>query len=298
MQLGDIQQIAIIGAGQMGQGIAQVCAAHGYRVALCDSAQERAQAAKQRIEERLAQAVQRGKLSAEALAATCSRLQVQTLEQGLPSADVCIEAIPEDLAAKRRVFSQLDQLAPERAVLCSNTSSIPIRQLAQATTRPGQVMGMHFMNPVPSMRLLELIRSEHTTDATHNLISALGEKLGKTVVTSQDRPGFIVNRILIPQLNEACLALSEGVASVEDIDRAITLGLNHPMGPLLLADWIGLDTVHAIAEVLHEQMGNEKYRPCALLAHLVKLGHVGVKAGKGFYIYEAGKPVGTNALPL
>lgn len=297
MHLQDLQHIAVIGAGQMGQGIAQVCADKGFAVALCDVSLQQAQAGVSRVQERLQQAVQRGKLSAEAAAAAAQRLVASEPQPGVSTAQLVIEAVSEQAQLKQQLFRQLDSWAPADCVLCSNTSSISIELLGAATQRPSQVLGMHFMNPVPTMKLLELIRSPQTSDASYTLVRDLGLHLGKQVVTSQDRPGFIVNRILIPQLNEACLALEEGVASIEDIDAAITLGLNHPMGPLRLSDWIGLDTVLSICQVLHEQFAQEKYRPSALLQRLVQAGHLGFKAGRGFYVYENGKPVAPNTLP-
>jgi 3-hydroxybutyryl-CoA dehydrogenase len=297
MRLEDVEAIAIIGAGQMGQGIAQVCAVAGYRVALCDATLDRAELGRTRILERLQQLEDKGKLSPEARQTAAARIDVAEFEPGVSTVQLVIEAVSEDPALKRQLFERLDRVATPAAVLCSNTSSIPIGQLARATGRHSQVMGMHFMNPVPAMRLLELIRGAETSDETYELVRDLSGRLGKTVVTSQDRPGFIVNRILIPQLNEACFALSEGVATAEDIDSAVVLGLNHPMGPLRLSDWIGLDTVLSIAKVLHEQFGDDKYRPCPLLQKLVDAGALGVKTGRGFYVYEAGKPVGSNSLP-
>lgn len=291
MQLNQIQRVVVMGAGQMGRGIAQVCAQSGHQVALCDVDIERARVAYEAIAAQLTKLVDRGKLAASERDATLANLTASTIEADVPRAELVIEAATENLELKAALFTKLDQLAPPDALLCSNTSSISITRLAAATQRPEQVEGVHFMNPVPVMQLVELIRGLVTSDATHDVLVAFAQKLGKTVVTSSDRPGFIVNRVLIPMLNEACFALSEGVASVEDIDRAITLGLNHPMGPFRLADWIGLDTVLSIAEVLHHDIGDSKYRPAVLLRNLVAAGHLGVKSGRGFYHYDGTRPV-------
>lgn len=292
MRVEDIQRVAVVGAGQMGQGIAQVCVQSGYQVALCDVDLQRANTARETIGVQLDKLVAKGKLPPAARDAAAERLSAATIEADVPGADVVIEAATENVELKEALFTKLDQLAPPGALLCTNTSSISITRLAAATRRPQQVEGVHFMNPVPVMQLVELIRGLVTSAATHDTLVAFAQKLGKTVVTSSDRPGFIVNRVLIPMLNEACFALSEGVASVEDMDRAITLGLNHPMGPFRLADWIGLDTVLSIAEVLHHDIGDPKYRPAVLLRNLVAAGHLGVKSGRGFYRYEGTRPVG------
>jgi 3-hydroxybutyryl-CoA dehydrogenase len=291
MESKNVQRIAVIGAGQMGRGIAQTCAQNGHEVLLCDLDIARASAGKSEIEQQLQRLLGKAKITAEQSAATLARLVPSEVEPGASTAHLVIEAASEDPDLKLRLFEKLDAVAPSQTILCSNTSSISITRLAGATNRPERVVGMHFMNPVPVMKLVELIRGQATSDETHGLVSEFAEGLGKTVVTSADRPGFIVNRVLIPMLNEACFALSEGVASIEDTDLAITLGLNHPMGPFRLADWIGLDTVLAIASVLHDDFGDSKYRPCVLLRNLVAAGHLGVKSGRGFYIYEGSGPV-------
>ncbi len=291
MELDDLERVAVIGAGQMGRGIAQVCAQTGYRVAVCDVDESVAAAGTATIGKQLEKLVAKGKLSRAEAETISEKLSAKQVDAGVEDAQLVIEAATENVQLKLRLFEQLDKGAPAGALLCSNTSSISITRLAAATARPELVAGVHFMNPVPVMKLVEVIRGQVTSDETHALVVAFGRKLGKKVVTSLDRPGFIVNRVLIPMLNEACFALSEGVASISDMDEAITLGLNHPMGPFRLADWIGLDTVLAIAEVLHRDFGDAKYRPPVLLRNLVAAGHVGVKSGRGFYVYE-----GTHAV--
>ncbi|HEX2731561.1 MAG TPA: 3-hydroxyacyl-CoA dehydrogenase NAD-binding domain-containing protein [Polyangiaceae bacterium] len=293
-QLSEIENVTVVGAGQMGQGIAEVCAAQGYKVWLCDGTLELAQSGHERIRARLEQSVLRGKATAEATAKIVATIEPQAIETAAQRAQLVIEAISEQPLAKLQLFSNLDRWAPANALLCSNTSSISLTKLAAVTSRPELVVGVHFMNPVPVMRLVELVRGLVTSDATHQVAKGFAEKLGKVVVTSRDRPGFIVNRVLIPFLNEACIALEEGVAGVEDLDTAITLGLNHKMGPLRLADWIGLDTVLAIAEVLQRELGDDKYRPAVLLRNLVAAGHLGFKTQRGFYVYAEGKPVSVN----
>lgn len=290
------ERIGVVGAGQMGGGIAQVAAAAGYRVTLVDVSLERAERGCKQVLGRLQRLTERGKLS-EAERSQCEqRLACATLEEAAASVNVWIEAASEDVQLKQRVFEQLDRLSPPHTLLFSNTSSISITQLAARTGRPAQVAGLHFMNPVPVMRLVELVVGLRTSEQTRERGRQLAEALGKTVVISRDKPGFIVNRVLIPMLNEACFALDEGVATVEAIDQAIVLGLNHPMGPLRLADLIGLDTVLAIAQVLHRDFGDSKYRPNSLLRQLVAAGHLGVKTGRGFYTYENGKPTGPSRL--
>jgi 3-hydroxybutyryl-CoA dehydrogenase len=290
MQLEGVHKVAVIGVGQMGRGIAQVVAAAGFDVALSDIELERAEGARSLIEKQLDGLVQKGKMSSADAAGIVQRLTPQPIMQAACDAQIVIEAATENLELKLRLFAELDRVAPADSLLCSNTSSISITRLAAATARPALVAGVHFMNPVPVMKLVELIRGLITSDETHALLVAFAEKLGKTVVSSSDSPGFIVNRILIPMLNEACFTLSEGVASVTDIDQAIQLGLAHPMGPLRLADLIGLDTVLAIAQVLHQQFGDSKYRPAVLLQNLVAAGYLGIKSGRGFYFYAGNKP--------
>lgn len=281
----DIQQILVVGAGQMGAGIAQVAAQSGLTVTLVDVSADAAEKGKAKIAGLLEKAVQKGKLSAEDRDATLARITAaSTLDAG-KGAQFAVEAIVENEGAKKELFQKLDALLSPEAILASNTSSIPITRLAASTKRPAQVIGMHFFNPVPVMGLVEVIRGAQTSDATAQAVEALAQKLGKKTVAARDFPGFIVNRILIPMLNEACFALGEGVGNAKDIDQAMKLGCNMPMGPLELADFIGLDTCLAIAEVLHRGFGDSKYRPAPLLRQYVDAGWLGRKTGRGFHQY-------------
>jgi 3-hydroxybutyryl-CoA dehydrogenase len=280
-----IERLLVVGAGQMGSGIAQVAAQSGIEVHLVDSTASALKLGMERIRELLERAVSKGKLAREAREQALARLHpIPAIEKG-GGWDFAIEAATENAALKREIFVALDAALPPSAILASNTSSIPITRLAAATKRPEQVVGMHFMNPVPVMALVEVIRAVQTSDATYRTTIELAERLGKKTVTSKDHPGFIVNRVLIPLINEACFALAEGLASAEDIDQAVRLGLNHPMGPLQLADFIGLDTCLYIAEVLHEGIGEDKYRPAPILRQYVDAGWLGKKSGRGFYKY-------------
>lgn len=281
-----IQQIGVLGAGQMGAGIAHVAAVAGYDVALADVSLERAEAGKAGIAKRLGRAVEKGKLSAEEREAALARITPVVGPAGLSTCDIAIEAATENIDLKRKLFKALDEACKPGCILASNTSSISITLLAAVTGRPEEVVGMHFMNPVPVMKLVELIRGLATSDATYAATVALAAKLGKTTITSKDSPGFIVNRILIPLINEACFALQEGLATAADIDTGIKLGLNHPMGPLELADLIGLDTCLAIADVLHRELGEDKYRAANVLRVHVAAGWLGRKTGRGFYDYR------------
>jgi len=286
MTTSEIGVIAVVGAGQMGAGIAQVCAQGGYRVLLVDSALERAESAKAGVDKQLGRLREKGKLTDEQCSSISVRIEPSTAERAFPQADLVIEAATENRELKLELFEQADALAPPHAVLASNTSSISITALAGRTKRAARVIGMHFMNPVPVMKLVELVRGLETSKATLTSVRGLAEALNKTVIVSEDRPGFLVNRMLIPFLNEACFALQEGIGSAEDIDQGARLGLNHPLGPLELADLIGLDTVLAIARVLEQDFGDPKYRAPVLLKNLVAAGHLGRKAKRGFYLYD------------
>lgn len=281
-----IETLAVVGAGQMGSGIAQVAAQAGMQVVLADATPELARRSVEKLAVTLGKLVEKGKLGVPERAATLSRIRAASGLEDCVRMDLAVEAVVEDVAVKRELFRRLDELLPREAILASNTSSISITSLAAATRRPAQVVGMHFFNPVPVMQLLEVTRGLQTSDATYRVAMEVGKRLGKVVVTSKDSPGFIVNRILIPMLNEACFALQEGLASAEDIDTAVKLGLNHPMGPLTLADFVGLDTCLAVAEVLHRELGDDKYRPAPLLRQYVAAGWTGRKSGRGFYSYQ------------
>jgi len=277
--------IGVLGTGQMGAGIAQVAAQSGCSVLMADINLEIAEAGKANIAKLLEKAVGKKKMSPEDRDGVLGRLKPVESVDAFSNVDIAIEAATENIELKLDLFRKLDDVAPEGALLASNTSSISITLMAAATKRPESVIGMHFMNPVPVMKLVEIIRGLQTSDETWEAVNTLAQSWGKTTTQSKDYPGFIVNRILIPMLNEACYALMEGVGTVADIDESIKLGLNHPMGPFQLADLIGLDTVLAIARVLHDGLGDSKYRPCPLLVKYVEAGWLGRKVGRGFYEY-------------
>jgi len=281
----EVKTLAVVGAGQMGAGIAQVAAQSGIPVVLVDLDAGLVQKALAGIRSQLDRAVSKGKLQAAEAQAAAARIRGGSSAQDAAQADFAVEAVTENEAVKKKVFQDLARALRPQAILATNTSSIPITRIAASVEHPERVIGMHFMNPVPVMQLVEIIRGAQTSDATYAATRALAEKMGKTTVLSKDMPGFIVNRILVPMLNEACFALQEGLASAEDIDTAMKLGTNVPMGPLTLADFIGLDTCLYIAEVLHKGLGEDKYRPAPLLRQYVDAGWLGRKTKRGFYSY-------------
>ena len=284
--MSEIRTVAVVGAGTMGNGIAHVFAQHGHDVKLIDTEQAFLDRAVSRITKNLDRQVKKEKISAAQKGEALSHIETSLTLDAAAGVDLAIEAVTEDLNLKKAIFGKLDATCPAGTILASNTSSISITELAALTSRPDQVIGMHFMNPVPMMKLVEIIRGTATSDATYTKIKALTESLGKTPALANDYPGFIANRILLPMINEAVYCLMEGVADRDAIDTVMKLGMAHPMGPLTLADFIGLDVCLAIMEVLHEGLGDDKYRPCPLLRNMVRAGYLGRKSGRGFYTYE------------
>ncbi len=282
----DIRTVGIVGTGQMGSGIGQVAAQAGMAVLLYDVNQEIVDRALGNIQKGLVRLTDRGKLSLDEQDAILGRLRGTAVLEDLSGADVIIEAAPEDSAIKEDIFRKLDHVARPEVILASNTSSISLTQLGAVTNRPEKVIGMHFMNPPVVMQLVEIVRGLATADETYTTIDGLAKKMGKTTIQAKDYAGFVVNRILLPMINEAIYALYEGVGGVEDIDQGMKLGTNQPMGPLALADLIGLDTCLAVLERLHHGLGDDKYRPCPLLRNYVAAHYLGKKTGKGFYEYR------------
>jgi 3-hydroxybutyryl-CoA dehydrogenase len=280
-----VERMAVVGAGQMGAGIAQVAAQAGIEVVVTDATPELARKGVEKMAALLGKLVEKGKVTAADRDALVARVKPARGLEDCAGAQLVVEAIVENEQVKKELFRKLGALLDPDAILASNTSSISITALASAARRPERFVGMHFMNPPPLMQLIEIIRGLQTSDETYHAALALAKRFGKVTVTAKDRPGFIVNRILIPLLNEACFALEEGLATPEDIDTGVKLGLNHPMGPLTLADFIGLDTCLFIAEVLHRELGDDKYRPAPVLRQYVAAGWLGRKTGRGFYRY-------------
>ena len=279
--------LSVIGAGTMGNGIAHVFAQAGHDVTLVDLDHDRLEAARATIDKNLGRMVAKERITAEDQAATLDRLAAETdLVKGVSRADLVVEAATENADLKARIFDQLDDAAPPSAILASNTSSISITQIAAATDRPDRVIGMHFFNPVPVMKLVEVVRGLATSDETYATVKTLAEDLGKTPVEVNDAAGFVSNRVLMPMINEAIFCVHEGVATPDAVDTVMKLGMAHPMGPLTLADFIGLDVCLSILEVLHRELGEDKYRPCPLLRKMVTAGRLGRKSGQGFYAYD------------
>ena len=290
----EIRKIFVVGSGLMGSGIAQTALQYGYEVTLNDKNQAALERGQAGIESRLARLVEKGKLTAQEKDDCMSRLTISATVELAADADLVIEAIFENLDAKRAIFQELDNICDEHTIFASNTSSISLTSLAAATAHPERVVGMHFFSPVPAMGLVEIVYGLRTSQTTVDVVTAVGEHMGKRTILAKDKPGFIVNRMLLPMLNEAVQVLDEDIGTVEDVDEGMMRGCNHPMGPLALADMIGLDILLEVMETFYADLGDTKYRPAHLLKKMVAAGYLGRKSGAGFYLYEKGKKVGVN----